>query len=338
MPAPIEIPVAERLFRIARDVYRIPLSTPYPVGDVNAYFIHGDRPLLVDTGVAGDHAFGELAEALSALGRRIDDVRTVALTHVHQDHAGNAEAIRVRAGATVHVAETGISRLADVSGSHDRDFPRFLDFLRRAGFDDAVIDRFVRTRHAIVAVSRSCRALSPLADGDAIDLGEGRRLTVHARPGHSRHDLVFVLDGSGVAFTGDHVLEHITPNPTLEPPDPDDQRPYRSLIAYQDSLRRTAEMDVAVAAPGHGTPFPDLSARCRAILAMQDRRIERTHRILQDRGPMSLKDLSHAMFGRVRNWDVFLTLSEALGAVQVLQAQGRIACRPADGVEIYAAI
>lgn len=338
MPPLVETPVAERLFRIASDVYRIPLPTPYPVGDVNAYFIDGEEPALVDTGVVGDPGIGELVEALACIGRRIEDIRTVALTHIHQDHAGNADAIRLRSGATVHVATTGVARLADISGTHERDFPRFLDFLRRAGFDDAVIDRFVRTRHAIIADSCSCPVLSPLADGHAIDLGERHRLSVHARPGHSRHDLMFVLDGTGVAFTGDHVLELITPNPTLEPPDPDDPHPYRSLVAYQDSLRKTAEMDVAIAAPGHGSPFRGLPARCGVILAMQDRRVGRTHRILADRGPMSLKDISHAMFGRVRHWDVFLTLSEALGAVQALEAQGRVECRPVDGIEMYAAV
>jgi hypothetical protein len=134
------------------------------------------------------------------------------------------------------------------------------------------------------------------------------------------------------------VLEHITPNPTLDPPESDDSRPYRALVTYQESLRATAELPVDVAAPGHGAPFGELSARCRTILAMQDRRIERTHRILAERGPMSLKDLSRAMFGPVRAWDVFLTLSEAIGAVQALEAQGRAERRPEDGVEIVVAL
>jgi len=337
MPLP-EAPLAERLFRVADGVYRIPLPTPYPVGDVNAYLVDGPRPVLIDTGVAGERAMDALALALCALGRRVEDVRDVLLTHIHQDHAGNADAIRLRAGATVRVAARAVPRLADIRGTSDREFPLLIAFLRRAGFGDHTIDTFVQSRHLVLAGSRSCPVSSPLADGEALDLGDGRRLSVHARPGHSRNDLLFLLDGTGVAFTGDHVLEHITPNPTLDPPEPDDPRPYRALVTYQESLRATAGLPVDVAAPGHGAPFGELAARCRTILAMQDRRIARTHRILAERGPMSLKDLSRAMFGPVRNWDVFLTLSEAIGAVQALEAQGRAERRPEDGVERVVAL
>ncbi len=330
--------LGERLFQISDGVYRIPLPTPYPVGDVNAYLADGPRPLLVDTGIVGDHNLDALSTSLALVGRRIEDIATIALTHIHQDHAGGAEAIRTRSGATVHVAATGALRLADVVGSHEREFPLFLAFLRRAGYGAETIDMFVQTSNKLLAGSHSCPVLSPLADGDIIELGDGRRLSVHARPGHSRNDLLFLLDETGIAFTGDHVLEHISPNPTLEPDDPDDATPYKSLVAYQESLRRTAALPVTVAAPGHGGPFGDLATRCRAILAMQDRRIERTWRILSDRGPISLKDLSHAMFGRVRRWDVFLTLSEALGAVQALEATERVGRNPEDGVEIYTAL
>ena len=48
----------------------------------------------------------QLPAALTALGRSLDAVAAVVLTHYHSDHVGSAERIRVEAGATVF-APTG---------------------------------------------------------------------------------------------------------------------------------------------------------------------------------------------------------------------------------------
>lgn len=71
------------------------LSTIVPVGDlgllnVNAFVIHADEPVLVDTGPAA------LREPfLAALGRTIDpaDIRHVWMSHMDADHLGNLQAV-----------------------------------------------------------------------------------------------------------------------------------------------------------------------------------------------------------------------------------------------------
>ncbi|MEU3406893.1 MBL fold metallo-hydrolase [Streptomyces sp. NPDC006670] len=69
-------------------------------GSVGALLVeHGDRALLIDTGI-GPHTFespdgplhsahgGALPDSLAAVGRRPEDIEAVAFTHLHPDHLG----------------------------------------------------------------------------------------------------------------------------------------------------------------------------------------------------------------------------------------------------------
>ncbi|MEZ2389731.1 MBL fold metallo-hydrolase [bacterium RCC_150] len=49
----------------------------------------------------------QLAAVLEGIGRSVDEVRAVLLTHVHQDHIGLAERLRRETGATVRPVGCG---------------------------------------------------------------------------------------------------------------------------------------------------------------------------------------------------------------------------------------
>ena len=71
-------------------------------GVVNFYLIEeGGKLLLVDAGAPGDWEL--LVRAVAGLGRRLDDLEAVLLTHAHPDHIGTAERARTTAGAPVWV-------------------------------------------------------------------------------------------------------------------------------------------------------------------------------------------------------------------------------------------
>ena len=62
-------------------------------GTVNSYIIDGDSGVtLVDTQVRGRE--DAIAQNLRALGRTLDDVTAILLTHSHTDHTGSAAAGR----------------------------------------------------------------------------------------------------------------------------------------------------------------------------------------------------------------------------------------------------
>jgi len=330
--------IDERLFRVNEDIYRISVPTGFPVGDVNLYFLDGSKPTLIDTGVAGVETTTILSKALAALNRGISDISTILLTHIHVDHAANAREYRKTSGATVKVFHRGIRRLSDVQSSFKSDNAQYKEFFLRCGFDiDMVMRQQALTRKMLEGYP-SCADVEPIQDGDLIPVAGGRTIRALYRPGHSASDMVFELPDKGIVFTGDHVLPHITPNPTIEPAEPgEDNRPM-SLIQYRESLMATRDMQVAVACPGHGIPFEGLSARCEQILDLQTRRTEKILKMIRDYAPVTYKALAVKLFGRLHLWDVYLSISEIVGACDLLEERGRVVVDRSGPVDRISAV
>jgi glyoxylase-like metal-dependent hydrolase (beta-lactamase superfamily II) len=324
--------LGERLFEVAPEIYRIALPTDFSVGNVNAYFVHGPDPVLVDTGVAGEQTLGCLAAALAPLGCRIEDIATVLLTHVHVDHAGSARAIRERSGAPVYLHQRGHARLTDVEGTHERQLPWYQDFFSRCGFAPEMLKRYFAVSDVFLAYTESCPELEELTDGEVLKGAGGRSFVVHEAFGHTGHHVAFVLPDAALAFTGDHVLPHITANPTLEAPAPAEPKP-RPLLLYQQSLKRTERLAVRVACPGHDRPFEGLAARCRELRAHQLQRCEQVLDVVRETGSSNRKQLSLALFGKVPLWEIFLTISEIQAALEWLEHHGQIRIEDRAGVD-----
>ena len=326
--------MAERLFEVAPDVYRIPLPTDFPVGDINVYYIDGPDPVLVDTGVAGKQTLTCLADALDAMGRGISGIRTLLLTHGHVDHAGCARAIRDVSGCDIHAHPRVHRRLRDVEGSHAADLPWFHDFMRASGFSEDTTGKYLSVGHVFLRYAQSVPgALGALREGDVLRLAGGRALRVQETPGHTTNHVVLLLDDVSLLFTADHVLPHITANPTIEAPLPDDAQKLRPLVLYQESLVRTAALGAQIACPGHHRPFTDVAARCVEIGAHQRKRCDKVESIIRDGGPLTRKELSLRLFGKVRLWDIYLTLSEIQAAVELLEHEGRVVVETAEGID-----
>src|SRR5258708_30923934 len=68
---------------------------------VNCYLLEeGGRLTLLDAGFPG--YWRSLLRELNAMGRRLEDIDAVLLTHSHPDHCGLAERVRQAAGAGVY--------------------------------------------------------------------------------------------------------------------------------------------------------------------------------------------------------------------------------------------
>ena len=93
----------------------------------------------------------------------------------------------------------------------------------------------------------------PLADGSRV----GPMVALHT-PGHASDHLCFALDGTGVLFTGDHVMSWSTS--IVSPPDGD-------MAAYMAGLRRLLARDDTLYLCGHGPPLADPLPLVRGMLS-----------------------------------------------------------------------
>lgn len=166
-----------------------------------------DGLVLVDCGPA--LTLPRLRRAIEGLGATFQDVRAVLVTHIHLDHSGAAGALlEASPQARVYVHDVGAPHLVDPS--------RLLRSATMIYGEERMLPLWGETRpvpsDAITIIDESTR----------VTFGS-HTLLAHATPGHARHHLAWLDEGTGTAFTGDVVGEQFPGSPRAIPvtPPPD---------------------------------------------------------------------------------------------------------------------
>jgi glyoxylase-like metal-dependent hydrolase (beta-lactamase superfamily II) len=125
-------------------------------------------------------------------------------------------------------------------------------------------------------------------DGERLQLGDLALTAIHT-PGHASNCLCYLLERERLLFTGDHVLEGVSP--VILPPDGD-------MSAYLDSLDKLAHCDFERIAPGHGSV---LDGGKRMLAWLREHRLARERQVLQHlaRAPATLDELTPAVYADV---------------------------------------
>ena len=318
-------------------MHRIPLPTPFQIGDVNAWLLRGTPLTLVDAGPLMEETEARLEAGLAEHGIAVEDLELIVLTHQHDDHVGLAGELQRRSGAAVAGIAALATFMADTGKGMDDDDDYSVALMRLHGVREKTIDTLHGISRAFRRFTADARVDRVLAEGDELVAG-GRRWRVHERPGHSPTDTV--LAGEGLLLGGDHLLERISSNPiahvAIGTPDPaalaaSPDRP-RTLPTYVESLRATARADRdELVLPGHGDPFGGAAAMVAKRFAMHDRRAEKILAAL-DR-PRSAADIGRDLWSHVPVTQAFLVLSEVLGHLDLLEQRGAVVARSgADGI------
>ena len=144
----------------------------------------------------------------------VDDIATLAVTHIHLDHAGGAGHFAQRyPNARIAVHPAG-------APPPDRPIPAVvigLPGVGRGPHDVAVGPHGADSRGSLAWSSTRATAFR---------LAEGRSIEVMATPGHAKHHVVFLEEETGGAFVGDavgiafphgHLVQPVTPPPDFDP-------------------------------------------------------------------------------------------------------------------------
>jgi len=338
---------AEAVTARERGIHAIPLPTPFGIGPINTYLIDDDPLTLIDTGPNSGLALDALESELARLGKKIEQLELIVISHQHMDHLGLSEILARRSGAPV----CALGALAPWLTQYD-------DWMEAD-------DRFaaaVMLRHGIPAetclalrsVSRSFRGWGApttvtraLAEGDELILRD-RTLKVHHRPGHSPSDTIFFDANSRTLLAADHLIASVSSNPLIARPleaplagkkDAGELARPKSLMIYLDSLAKTREMGpIDLILPGHGPGFTDHAKLIDERFRLHERRANKLCELITER-PRSGYELAQALWGNVAVTQAYLTLSEALGHVDLLISEGRVTENfDDDGIAYFEAV
>ena len=242
---------------VATNVRRItaPNGGPFTFHGTNSYLIGNETLALIDPGPDDD---AHLEALLTAIGDR--KLSHIFVTHTHRDHSPLTPKLVAATGATTyafgpHIAarELGLGETNYLDSSADYDF--IPDFLMK--------------------------------HGEIIE-GNGWAIEGVFTPGHTANHMAFALCGTGILFSGDHVMAWATS--IVAPPD-------GSMDAYMKSLDVLIKRDDSLYFPGHGGPVRNPDQYVRAL---------RSHRLLREsailsrlkKGDRTIEDIVKVIYRR----------------------------------------
>lgn len=217
---------ADVLQRIADQVYR--LEDRF----VNLYLLDLGKVVLVDTGTR--RAEEPIRRGLRELGKEVQDVSMLLLTHHHVDHIGTAGVWKreSRAQVDLHALDAPVAARRERRRTHG-------------------------TRPSMMVVAALMGVFTPfmrgppletdriLQGGEVLDVLGWPIEVIHA-PGHTLGSCAFYARSAGILFAGDAVNGR---QGKPEPPIVVEDR-----HAAVDSYRKLTALNAAILLPGHGSP------------------------------------------------------------------------------------
>jgi glyoxylase-like metal-dependent hydrolase (beta-lactamase superfamily II) len=207
---------------------------------VAAYLVDTEEGItVIDAGLPGH--WRDFRAELAAMGRTVEDVRGVILTHGDSDHLGFAERLRRETGVPVSVHSADAER-AKGAPKPKSDVGRMKLAAALSFFGYALRKGGLRTTYLT--------DVQEVSDGDVLALPGAPAII--GLPGHSPGSIAVHVPIADAVFVGDALTtRHVLTGATGLQPAPFTDDPSLAL----DSLGRLAGLRASWVLPGHGMPW-----------------------------------------------------------------------------------
>ncbi len=313
---------------VADNIYEFQVPIPFKLRDINLYLVKDEAGcLLIDTGTHTPQTAEALKANLDHLGVTFADLRYVAITHFHSDHAGLAGMIQRHSEAEI-LMHADSERFLGLWSDEEGQGPVYMApdaFFLQHGLPEASLQVFRSMRRRFRSLTLPFRVTRKVDDGEAIRVGGKDWITVFT-PGHAVGHICVYCPQLDLAFTGDHLLQRITPNISIQsdrhPLDLPDR--YNPLRDYLLSLEKTRTLGFSLGLPSHGRLITDPQGRIDELLAHHDSRLRLMFGVL-GAGPKTAYEVArHAFPNRHDPFDHWLMLGETLAHLELLEARRQV--------------
>ncbi|HLJ48779.1 MAG TPA: MBL fold metallo-hydrolase [Bryobacteraceae bacterium] len=304
-------------------VHLIVLPLPFELEAINVYLVAIEGGyLLIDCGMDTQRTEDILGQSLESIGASWTDIRKILLTHMHPDHVGLCGKVRTLSGAKVLMHWLEAEHLNSMVTAEKR-LPWLHSAYNRAGVPS---EMQTRMDHDFAFIRNSLHSIEPdqlLRGGEAIESKIGP-LLVEWTPGHASGHVCLYAPEHKLLFSGDHVLDNITPNISWHP----DQD---ALADYLKSLDQVADLDVELILPSHGKPFAGHREwvrvtkdhhreRCDQIIASIEGKETTAHELVPKLWRKKLTPVHH-----------HFAVLEVMAHLEYMHRRGRVGARELEG-------
>jgi glyoxylase-like metal-dependent hydrolase (beta-lactamase superfamily II) len=298
-------------------VFQIALQA-FPGFFVNVYVVlSGNDCVLIDTGSGFGRSNSDLLDGFhrisSAIGYQLTlaDVSHIFLTHAHIDHFGGLPFIRDNTQALIGIHELDRRIITNYEETLALVSKRLANYFVEAGLPEAQIAHLIEIYRINKSLYHSVECDFTYESNPEM-LGPFEFLHV---PGHTAGHVMLRFDG--VVFTGDHILEAISPHQA-----PEQLTLSTGLMHYLSSLQtaRGWYETAGLILPGHNGPLQNTNGHIDQIINLHRSRLKKVIELCEQ--ATTIDEISRSLFKNISGYNVILALEETGAHVEYLHQCG----------------
>ena len=309
------------------NAYEIPIAIR-ALRTASIYILNnGNKTILVDTGM-DEH----IDTFLKSKGVKIENIDMVFLTHLHIDHLGGVNKLSQSYGLNGYIGKNDLKRIEVIQNSSNKFITWQVNYLKRNGVPDKMLEN-IGENHPIFSELKNYMALRM----DSFDfirtkIGDFNFLDV---PGHSPGSTCFMVNNNSSLFSGDHILERISPNISYYDEDED------MLGEYLASLAKTKNDQIMNTFPGHGLPLGNPNRRIDQLIRHHEDRMKEIRELARNGWLTSYEVAKKMKWSKGRTMETMnmmetnFAIGEAISHLRHMEKEGIIDMRETGGVYSY---
>ncbi len=324
-----------QVIKIMPGIFKMRLPMPYSLDQVNTYILETDPLTLIDTGPIMPGVEEALERAMARSGHHPSQLGRIVVTHTHVDHMGLAARLKAASGAEVICHRHALEEMTNHREYNLREMEYLIAMSRTVGLSPELMEANRHFMERWLDVAESVQVDRCVEGGEVLE-GDPYDLEVIYTPGHSFDHIVLYLRELGLVFTGDFLLDKITPNPDIYPPWKSQR--ISGLPDYLDSVMSLKELKVIQALPGHGRCISNFRGRLGEVLEHHEQRKRYIVANLRGREMNVLElalDLIRFVEAEMNTTNIFLAIREILGHMVILEDEGKVFRETREGTFYY---